>query len=255
MNISSAAVLYFSGTGTTERYVKEFARALPYETQTKQLTAYEAVVDPLGASDLLVLAVPVYAGFAPAFVWDALKDLKGESTPCVLLAVYGARDYDNALLEMSGKLADKGFVTVAAAGLVARHSIVNTVASDRPTSDDLDGVRAFADTVAKRIAGLASIEDAPDFAFKGEMGTGPKLGMVPQASDACIMCGTCAMECPARAIPEDAPNTTDADACISCLRCIEVCPTDARSLPAELVAGLSAKLAQSADSAKANEYF
>lgn len=255
MNIASATALCFSGTGTTEKYAKAFAEALPFPVSFRSISAREDLDLSLGADELLVLAVPVYAGFVPAFVWERLENVKGSDTPATVLAVYGARDYDNALLEASTVLANKGFATIAAAALVARHSIVQTIASDRPTTADLDGVRDFASTVAERLAGMNGIEDAPESQFKGEMGTGGRPGMVPLVSEDCVMCGTCAQECPALAIPEDEPNTTDPEKCISCLRCIDVCPVDARALPEQLLAGAAAMLAKAANPAKENEYF
>lgn len=255
MNIASATVLCFSGTGTTGKYAKAFAEALPFPAAYHAVSAREDLDLSLGSDELLVLAAPVYAGFMPAFVWERLENVKGDAAPAAVLAVYGARDYDNALLEASTVLAGKGFTTVAAAALVARHSIVQTIAPDRPSDADLSGVRTFAGTVAERLAGMDGIGDAPAFQFKGEMGAGERPGMVPLVSDACVQCGTCAQECPALAIPEDEPDTTDPEKCISCLRCIDVCPMAARSLPEQLVAGAGAMLAKAADPAKENEYF
>ncbi len=43
-----------------------------------------------GPEELLVLALPVYAGQIPA-VPGLLDGLKGDNTPCILLATYGNR--------------------------------------------------------------------------------------------------------------------------------------------------------------------
>lgn len=255
MKISSATVLYFSGTGTTEKYAKKFADALPYPATIREIPVHGQIDATMGADELLVLAAPVYGGYLPSFIWDTLASVSGNSTPAVLLAVFGARDYDNALLEMSGKLADKGFVTVGAAALVAQHSIVPSIAVGRPVDADLDGAAAFAKTIGERLEGMATIADAPAFSFKGEMGTGAAPGVVPTVSDDCIECGTCASLCPAGAIPEDEPNTTDPKLCVSCMRCIANCPTAARSVPEPVFAGASAMLAKAADPKKPNEYF
>ena len=256
MKISTATVLYFSGTGTTEKYAKSFADALPYPTSFSNIPVGRRCYLKLNTDNLLVLAAPVYGGYIPSFVWDTLASVSGNSAPAVLLAVYGARDYDNALVEMSGKLANKGFVTVGAAALVAQHSIVPSIAAGRPSDADLDSVAAFAATIGERLDGMASIADAPVFSFKGEMGTGAAPGIVPAVvEEYCIDCSTCAWGCPAGAIPEDEPNTTDPERCVSCMRCIVNCPSSARMVPEPVLAGASAMLAKAADPKKPNEYF
>ena len=255
MKISTATVLYFSGTGTTEKYAKSFADALPYPTSFSNIPVGRRCYLKLNTDNLLVLAAPVYGGYIPSFVWDTLASVSSNSAPAVLLAVYGARDYDNALVEMSSKLANKGFVTVGAAALVAQHSIVPSIAVGRPVDADLDGAAAFAKTIGERLEGMATIADAPAFSFKGEMGTGAAPGVVPTVSDDCIECGTCASLCPAGAIPEDEPNTTDPELCVSCMRCIANCPTAARSVPEPVFAGASAMLVKAADPKKPNEYY
>ena len=256
MKISTATVLYFSGTGTTEKYAKSFADALPYPTSFSNIPVGRRCYLKLNTDNLLVLAAPVYGGYIPSFVWDTLASVSGNSAPAVLLAVYGARDYDNALVEMSGKLANKGFVTVGAAALVAQHSIVPSIAAGRPSDADLDSVAAFAATIGERLDGMASIADAPAFSFKGEMGTGAAPGIVPAVvEEYCIDCSTCAWGCPAYAIEESNPIWTDPERCVSCMRRIVNCPSSARMVPEPVFAGASAMLAKAADPKKPNEYF
>ncbi len=45
-------------------------------------------------------------------------------------------------------------------------------------------------------------------------------------NDGCIMCGTCAGECPVNAISAGDPKfIIDADTCIDCGACAAVCPS------------------------------
>ena len=49
-------------------------------------------------------------------------------------------------------------------------------------------------------------------------------------SDDCVMCGTCAGECPSGAISEgDGKYVIDADACVDCGTCADACPAGAIS--------------------------
>ena len=255
MKIEKGHVVYLSGTGTTEKYAKAFADALPFECD---ITAMRHDTNPpseFSEHELLVLAGPVFGGFMSPFVWKWLEDVQGNGTPLVNLAVYGARDYDNALFEMEQKMREKGFVTVGAAALVARHSIAQTVAASRPDAHDLEEVEAFATTIASRLDEMGSAHDAPTFDFKHIDKEGGAAAH-PLTNDACTECGTCADECPAGAIPADAPNTLVPDVCISCLRCVEVCPEGARYLPDALVEKITAMLGKvGARDDKPNEFF
>lgn len=255
MDVQKATVLFFSGTGTTEAYARAFAEGLPYDAEALEIRHDAVMPKTMGPRNLLVLTVPVYAGWAPPFVWEKLEGLRGEGTPAVLLAVYGARDYDSALYEMGAKLHEKGFVTVGAAALVARHSVAQRVAADRPDAGDLDEARSFAGEIAERLQDLESASQWPSYNFKHyEVDLNPHV--YPVTTDECTMCGTCAEECPVGAIPFDAPNTLDQNICASCLRCIEVCPQSARQLPEGLAEKCAAMLQrEGADPDKPNEFF
>ncbi len=52
--------------------------------------------------------------------------------------------------------------------------------------------------------------------------------MAYKITDACIMCGACAAECPVEAISEgDSQYVIDAATCIDCGNCASVCPVEA----------------------------
>jgi len=52
--------------------------------------------------------------------------------------------------------------------------------------------------------------------------------MAYRITEECISCGTCADECPVKAISEgDDKYVINADLCTDCGACAEACPTDA----------------------------
>ena len=255
MDIEKATVLFFSGTGTTEAYARAFAEGLPCDAEVLEIKHDADMPKNIGPRKLLVLAVPVYAGWAPPFVWEKLEGLRGDDTPAVIMAVYGARDYDSALYEMDDKLHEKSFATVGAAALVARHSVAQEVAADRPNAGDFEEARTFAEKVTERLQDLEGASQWPPYNFKHyEVDLNPHV--YPVTADGCTMCGTCAAACPVGAIPLDAPSTLDQNICASCLRCIEVCPQGARHLPDGLAERCASMLQrEGADPKKPNEFF
>lgn len=255
MNITNATVVYFTGTDTTKVYASTFAKHFPRITTMHSLRYDNPIEKTFSANELLVLASPVFGGYLPSFVWEQLENVQGTQTPAVLLAVYGARDYDNALLEMDTKLSEKGFVTVAAAALVARHSIVTNIAPHRPSGKDLSEVERFTRSIFHYLEDLDSIEDIPPFHFKGNLEGHPAKNPAPQPDENCNDCRMCAAECPTGAITRDHLRETDESKCISCMRCVEYCPFDARHASEAVMERAKAFLSKTANPTKQNEYF
>ena len=51
-----------------------------------------------------------------------LREIRGEGTPAVVLAVYGNRSFGTAVAELASFVAGRGFVPVAAGAFVGEHS-------------------------------------------------------------------------------------------------------------------------------------
>ena len=49
---------------------------------------------------MVVISMPVYAGRVPALAVERLKGIKTSGVKCVIVAVYGNRAYEDALVEM-----------------------------------------------------------------------------------------------------------------------------------------------------------
>ena len=51
-----------------------------------------------------------------------LREIRGEGTPAIVLAVYGNRSFGTAVAELASFVAERGFVPVAAGAFVGEHS-------------------------------------------------------------------------------------------------------------------------------------
>lgn len=103
--------VYFSPTGNTKKSVEAMAAALDpgYKTVDLTLPSDTGVSCQFGPEDLVIIGMPVYAGRIPMVAVPRLSGLKGNGTPCILVATYGNRHYDDALVEMEDIAREHGF--------------------------------------------------------------------------------------------------------------------------------------------------
>ncbi|MBO5202384.1 MAG: 4Fe-4S binding protein [Lentisphaeria bacterium] len=203
--------------------------------------------------DLLLWAVPSYGGRVPAIAVERMKQLNGAGAKAVALVSYGRRAYDDTLLEMKEILTACGFVMIAAVAALAEHTIVPAIASGRPDATDRVELAAFGKKIMEKYqSGNDSAVDVPgNMPYRIYNGVPAK----PEASGACTRCGACSAACPVGAIPAENPETTDPALCITCMRCVYRCPAKARSLNAEVLAAVGAKLAPLCAGDRVNELF
>lgn len=150
--------IHFSARGTTASYARAVCTAIGLPTiSSNWLRREERREVDISHDDLLVFSMPVYGGFIPALCRDSAVLLQGHDTPAIIVAVYGNRHYDDALVQMRGLLEERGFTVVAGAAFVARHSIFPSVAADRPDDDDLDEARSFAKGLWSPSAGRGAL--------------------------------------------------------------------------------------------------
>ena len=246
--------IHFSARGTTASYAKAICTAIGLPTiSSNWLRREERREVDISHDDLLVFSMPVYGGFIPALCRDSAVLLQGHDTPAIIVAVYGNRHYDDALVQMRTLLEERGFTVVAGAAFVARHSIFPSVAADRPDDDDLDEARSFARRALESIGRTGRIalpgrEDHDSFVFKGS-------SFHPCGDDRCIRCMACADICPTGAVDRADPRMSDTSACISCGACIDVCPVSSRGYHDEAYRAAEEAFAARCAERRGNEIF
>ena len=219
--------VFFSPSGATEKIVSMFSARISNNVHSINLLT-EIIHDEIQfrPDDIVVIALPVFFGRIPSVCVNMLKNMKGNKTPLIALAVYGNRAYEDALLELTDILEANSFIITAAGALIAQHSIFPQIASGRPDQSDTDKIKEFAEKCT------AILE-------YGEIGSVPIPGNTPYRSvhsllfhpytdHRCIHCCACATNCPVSAISKENPRVTDKKACINCTSCIHVCPVNAR---------------------------
>lgn len=229
MEIKKVNAFYFSATGGTEAVVNAFLRDIEQAEKICLNRNSEQIL--VKQNELAVFAVPVYEGRVSPAIAERIRRISGNGGPAVALVVYGNRDYEDALVELSDIVTEGGFVVTAAAAFVAEHNTYSKLAAGRPDVNDRDCAAKFAESAIK----MAATGQRERVAVPGNRPyrAMPKLDILPDCTDDCTACGVCVEKCPQQAIAIESPRETDPDSCIQCQACIKHCPTGARRIPVE----------------------
>ena len=265
MQVSNTVTAYFSPTGTTQKIINAIAKGINADqVKTIDLTLPDGASQetPHLNDELVIIGAPVYAGRLPGEAVKRISNLKGNSTPAVLIVLYGNREFEDALIELKDIAVENGFIPVAGAAFIGEHSYTSPetpIAVGRPDADDLAKAEEFGKEIIKK---LSSIEDIKNEAPVEVPGNKPYKDGLPPSDDCaktkmdlCTQCGTCVTLCPTGAIADDGAYTTDPALCILCCACVKGCPEDARYMDSERVKKAAKWLSENFATPKKPEIF
>ena len=244
MTVKKVWAVYFSGTGTTKKTVDRIAHRLAEalgtdcEVYDYTLPAARRQELTIPSGDVAVVGCPTYAGRVPNLLMPYLRDMvHGEGALAVPVVLFGNRNYDDALMELSQLLTADGFSCVAGGAFVGEHSFSRTLGAGRPGGADVGEMDAFAEHVAaKLVAGDAAPVTVggcdpirPYYTPRDRHGEPINILKVKPKTDMtkCGGCGLCAARCPMGSIdPADVSRINGV--CIKCGACVKGCPSGAK---------------------------
>lgn len=246
MVINKVWSVYFSATGSTKKVAEYVANAISNKIHvplgTIDFTLPDARKQNLRfyEDDLVIFGAPVYAGRVPNILLPFLNEnIKADNAYTIPIVVYGNRNYDDALKELSSILDKDGFHIIAAGAFVGEHAFSKKLAAGRPDESDMLFAEELAEKAVKRIcqsnnssAEISWIKDEeplqPYYKPKDSNGmTINILKVIPKTNDNCNKCGLCAKICPMGSIScED--QSLISGICIKCGACIKKCPVEAK---------------------------
>ena len=226
-------LISFSPTGTTRKIVETIAAGFAAEQiERYDLTRMAEPPELQLDEGCAVIGIPVYAGRVPEVCLQRLAGITAEGIPAVLVAVYGNREYEGALVELRDIVTTAGFSVVAGGAFIGEHSYSTDeqpIAAGRPDQSDLNKAKVFGRQVAQK---LAKDPICPELAGNTPYRERVKFGgIAPQTDPAtCTLCGRCVEVCPMFVVTVDQQVSTAAERCVMCCACSKSCPTGARSM-------------------------
>ncbi len=245
------AMIYFSGTGVTEKYTHVIQSSLLH--QGTEVTVVNITQKTFrdnftikGNFDAYIFGFPTYGSKIPRVckTWLESQEM-AIPKPAAIYLTYGGRavgDIHNETIEILHK---SNFNVFLSAEFLGAHSF--NVASgwdlleNRPNDEDYALARKYASNILEYLQ--KPQESALDFSTS-ESRSDPepsvnleKLEQInwskfypKRVPDECSMCRMCEVVCPNAAFDADT-GTTDPKKCIRCMKCVQSCPDHVITLP------------------------
>ena len=257
--------IYFSATCTSKKIALAISQSIATEFVVEDITFQSLQNTSYATDDLLCIAVPVYGGGVAPVALKRLDAIRGNNTPAVVVVVYGNRNFERAAVQMSDFLAERGFITIAAAAFVGEHSYSteqSPIAVGRPMVEDINDANRFGELVKQKLTkGLESVDvstlQCPDSGeenvkafvefvkgYQVEQAKNPVKLLPITDENRCVMCGVCVDVCPMEAIDREDVSMVDPTLCIKCCACVKECPKEAKSLNSPFAPMLSKYFSQ-----------
>ncbi len=264
MYIKTQHLIYFSPTETTKQVLEAVSRGIgiPVSAVT-DITLPETREDtpPSLTNEIVLLGAPVYGGRVQKDAARYFSRIAGNVCIAVLVALYGNREYEDALIEMKDLAVGAGLVPAALGAFVGEHSFSSEgtpIGINRPDNGDIAIAEGFGRDILQKIEGIESPGALKEIPVPGSRPyrdhlTMPVIDFI-HTSDACIQCNTCVESCPVAAIERDT-IATDFPSCIFCCACIKKCPEGARSIREGPVYDVARKLSQTCTARKEPELY
>lgn len=237
MEYTTTHIVYFSPTHTSQKVARAIGDGIGMGRRIEtDLTCGTSASEILIKDSLAVITVPVYAGRVAPLAVERLKRLKGDNSVAILVAVYGNRDYEDALVELRDLTIEQGFIPFAAGAFIGEHSYSRKgmpIAEGRPDDSDICSATTFGKDALAKLTKAGSFTDIYPFYIKGNVPykeVGSPTPAAPVSLAYCSVCGECIELCPTKAIFINAEGKIDTDKmkCIKCCACVKECPIEAR---------------------------